>query len=304
MAASEQTRRRLLGTALAGVGVALADRDEALAAAKGGRSATSLVTVGKTGVETSFLAQGTGFSGGGRASDHSRLGIKGFERLLRHALDRGIRFIDSADMYGTHEYVKRTLKGVPRERYTLLTKIWPRPAHWTNASADGKPEVDRIRKELGSDVLDVCLLHCMMNAQWATEFARQRDGLADLKSKGIIRALGVSCHDHGALKVAAADPWVDVIFARINHKGGAAYDCDDTASAIAETLKTARANGKFVVGMKIFGAGKLTAPADKDASLAFVIGNDLVDAMTIGALSTEETDDTIARVNKALRNRG
>lgn len=299
------TRRQILGTALAGVGLGLAEKGAAIAATPaGGRTVASLVSVGKTGVQASFLAQGTGVNGGGRASDHTRMGLPAFEKLLRHSLDRGIRFLDMADSYGTHEYVKRTLKPVPRERVTLLSKVWPKSTHWNNASPDGRAEVDRIRKELSTDYLDVCLLHCMLDANWAKDFARQRDGLAEQKSKGAVRALGVSCHDHGALKVAASDPWVDVIFARINHKGGSEYSCDDTASAIAETLKTARRNGKFVVGMKIFGAGKLTSPADKDASLAFVIGNDLVDAMTIGTVSPQETDDTIARVNKALRARG
>ena len=62
----------------------------------------------------------------------------------------------------------------------------------------------------------------MQNVQWPTEFERIRDELSQLKDKGVIRATGVSCHDLGALKVAAEHPWVDVIFARINHKGGEA----------------------------------------------------------------------------------
>ena len=99
--------------------------------------------------------------------------------------------------------------------------------------------------------------------------------------------MGVSCHDFGALKVAAAHPWVDVIFARINHKGGREYSCDASAPEVAEVLKTARANGKAVVGMKIFGAGKLVTPEEKDASLSYVFGNDLVDAVTIGMLTQE-----------------
>jgi hypothetical protein len=100
------------------------------------------------------------------------------------------------------------------------------------------------------------------------------------------------------LKTAATHPWVDVIFARINYKGGPDYSMDGTAEQIAETLKLARANGKAVVGMKIFGAGKLTEPEQKDTSLQFVWGNKLVDAITIGMLSKEQFDDTIMRVGK------
>jgi predicted aldo/keto reductase-like oxidoreductase len=108
-------------------------------------------------------------------------------------------------------------------------------------------------------------------------------------------------YNHGALKVAATDPWVDVIFARINHMGGNKYACDDTVEAVTQTLKLARANGKAVVGMKIFGAGKLVKSEEKDASLRYVIGNNLVDAMTIGMLSTAQVDDTVQRINRTIK---
>ena len=98
--------------------------------------------------------------------------------------------------------------------------------------------------------------------------------------------MGVSCHDFGALKVAAEHPWVDVIFARVNYKCGTEYSCDGTVEEVSDVLKTARKNGKAVVGMKIFGAGKLTKPEEKDASLKYVFTNDLVDAITVGMLKT------------------
>ena len=50
-------------------------------------------------------------------------------------------------------------------------------------------------------------------------FERIRDELSELKQKGAVRAVGVSCHDHEALKVAAAHPWVDVVLARRQHAG-------------------------------------------------------------------------------------
>ena len=68
--------------------------------------------------------------------------------------------------------------------------------------------------------------------------------------------------------------------------------------AVSGVLKAARKNGKAVVGMKIFGAGKLVKPEEKDASLKFVFGNNLVDAITIGMLKTTEVDDTLKRMNQ------
>ena len=296
-------RRRFLKTGLAGAGLLVTSprlslgREVARPAVKGGADA---VTLGRTGIITSFLAFGTGMNGGNRSSDLTRLGQADFTRILRHGLDEGVRFLDLADLYGTHPFVREAVKGVPRDRYTLLTKIWPNKEDWVTPSGGARNEVDRFRRELGTDTLDVCLIHCMLNERWPEEHARVRDELSKLKEEGAVRAVGVSCHDHGALRRAADLPWVDVILARINHRGGAPFECDDTAEEIAKTLRRARANGKAVVGMKIFGAGKLTRPDDREASLRYVLGHALVDAMTIGMTAPGQVDDNLRALGRTL----
>ena len=296
-------RRRFLKTGLAGAGLLVTSprltlgREAARPAVKGG---ADTVTLGRTGVTTSFLAFGTGMNGGNRSSDLTRLGQAEFTRILRHGLDEGVRFLDMADLYGTHPFVREAVKGVPRDRYTLLTKIWPNKEDWVTPSGGAREEVDRFRRELGTDTLDICLIHCMLNERWPEDLARVRDELSKLKEEGAVRAVGVSCHDHGALRRAADLPWVDVILARVNHRGGAEFECDDTAEAIAKTLRRARANGKAVVGMKIFGAGKLTGPEDREASLRYVLGNGLVDAMTIGTTAPAQVDDNLRAIGRAL----
>lgn len=264
------------------------------------RTAGDIVKLGKTGIQSSFLAQGTGFNGGGHASDHTRLGQEGFTQLIHRSMDQGVNFWDTADLYGSHEFVRNALKGISRDKYVLLSKLWPRKENWLNPSGGATEEVNRFRKELGVETIDICLIHCMMNAQWPTEYERIREELATLKQKGAVRAVGVSCHDLGALKVAAENPWVDVILARINHMGGGRYSMDGTVEEISAVLRTARANGKAIIGMKIFGAGRLVKPEEKDASLKYVIGNDLIDAMTVGMLSKEQIDDTAKRIAAAV----
>ena len=74
------------------------------------------------------------------------------------------------------------------------------------------------------------------------------------------------------------------------------YSCDGSADEVAAVLKTARKNGKAVVGMKIFGAGKLVTPEEKDASLKYVFTNELVDAITVGMLNPEQVDDTLQHI--------
>jgi aryl-alcohol dehydrogenase-like predicted oxidoreductase len=294
-------RRRFLKTGLAGAGLLAAAPRLALAEAARPRlkSGVDAVTLGP-GVTTSFMAFGTGMNGGDQSSDLTRLGQKEFTRILRHGLDEGVRFLDLADLYGTHSFARVAVAGVPRDRYTVLTKIWPRKESWNTPSGGALAEVDRFRREIGTEMIDVCLIHCMTNDRWPEEYARIRDELSKLKDEGAVRAVGVSCHDFGAMEKAADLPWVDVILARINHRGGSAYHCDNTTEAVAATLRRARANGKAIIGMKIFGAGRLTQPDEREASLRYVLGQGLVDAMTIGTTAPEQFDDNLKAVARTL----
>jgi 1-deoxyxylulose-5-phosphate synthase len=291
----ECSRREFLKTSLTGAGALMA-APTLLGADAASFKGSDTVSLGRTGIKVSRLAQGTGFNGYSHSSEHTRQGKDKFDRLVRHSLDEGITFLDMADLYGSHPFVKDVIHGLPRNRYALLSKIWPRKEDWVTPSGGAKDEIDRFRQELGVDMIDVCLIHCMQNDKWATEYERIRDGLSEMKQKGAVRAVGVSCHDFGALKVAAGHPWVDVILARINHKGGGDYSCDAPADEVAAVLKTARKNGKAIVGMKIFGAGKLVKPEEKDASLKYVFTQGLVDAITVGMLKPEEVDDTLKRM--------
>lgn len=289
--------RRQFASVLGGAAAASAAPAAALASAL--PKAAELVTLGKSGVRVTRLAQGTGFNGGGRSSEHTRIGMKAFTSLVRRDIDLGVTFMDTADLYGSHQYLRRALDGVPREKYTVMTKIWPRTEYWNAYSGGAKEEVDRFRKELNTDFLEIVLLHCMMNDRWTQDFARGMDELNELKARGIVKAVGVSCHDFGALKVACASPWVDVILARINHVGKAAY-MDAAVEEVVPHLKQAKAAGKGIIGMKIFGAGRIHTPAERDASLRFVFGNGLVDAITVGMLSETEIHDTVSRIDKAF----
>ena len=159
-------RRDFLKASIAGAGL-LATAPRLLRAAEPvvHFNGTDIVELGKTGIKVSRLAQGTGFNGYNHSSEHTRQGKEAFDRLLRHSLDQGISFIDMADLYGSHPFVKDVVKGLPRNKLTLLSKIWPQKAEWVTPSGGAKEEVDRFRKELGTDYLDVCLIHCMQNAR-------------------------------------------------------------------------------------------------------------------------------------------
>jgi aryl-alcohol dehydrogenase-like predicted oxidoreductase len=194
------TRRQFLKTSVAGAGLLVAAPGllrAAEAATAAGFRGTDIVPLGKTGIKVSRLAHGTGFNGYNHSSALTRLGKEAFDRILHHSLDQGISFIDMADGYGSQPFVADVIKGLPRDKLVLLTKLWPRKETWNTPSGGAKPEIDRYRKELGVERIDVCLIHCLFNDQWPTEFERIRDELSELKQKGVVGAVGVSCHDLG-----------------------------------------------------------------------------------------------------------
>jgi predicted aldo/keto reductase-like oxidoreductase len=252
------------------------------------------VTLGKTGIKTTLLGMGTGFSGYNRSSNITRAGVA--ESIIRQAYEKGIRFFDCADSYGTHPFTKAALKGIPRENYTLGTKMW--------VTAGGIPEqerpdsqivVDRFRKELNTDYIDLVQLHCMTNGEWSDQQKRFMDGLENLKAKQIIRAHGVSVHSFDALKVASEHSWVDVIHVRIN-PFGEAMDQRDPA-LVVPVIEKFHKSGKGVIAMKLIGGGKLkNEPAKIEESLKFVLGLGTVDMIVIGFELPEQIDNYIERI--------
>jgi len=251
-------------------------------------SASDTVTLGSTGIKTSRLAMGTGTVGSGHHSHQTALGIKGLSDLLLNGYDHGLRFFDAADSYGSHPHVTEALKHLPRDRVTVLTKSWSRDAVGMRA------DLDRFRRELGTDYLDVCLMHCVNEGDWTDRFKGAMDVLSEAKQKGTIRAHGCSCHSIDALRAAAKSPWVEIDLARINPIG--AY-MDADPSTVVAVLREMKAAGKAVVGMKILGQGELRHRQDEAIQYALSLG--LLDAFTIGAESKAEQEDLIRRVAAA-----
>ena len=241
-------------------------------------SASDTVTLGGTGIKTSRLAMGTGTVGSGHHSHQTALGVQGLSDLLRNGYDHGLRFFDAADSYGSHPHVAEALKHVQRDKVTVLTKSWAR-------DADGmRADLDRFRKELGTDYLDVCLMHCVTEADWTDRYRGAMDVLSEAKQKGIIRAHGCSCHTIQALRAAAKSPWVEIDFARINPVGA---EMDADPATVVSVLKEMKTAGKAVVGMKILGQGALRNRQDEGIKYALSLG--LLDAFTIGAESKIRT---------------
>jgi diketogulonate reductase-like aldo/keto reductase len=291
--------RRAFNRGAAGAALAVGALPRFLSAAEAGgkRSAVDRVALGATKVRITRLGIGTGSQGGKVQRD---LGEEAFTKLVRHAWDRGIRYVDTADNYKMHGLVKKAIQGLPREELVLLTKMKWEPI------PDVAKELDRFRQELGVDYFDVVLIHCVQKESWAADLEKMRDGLSAAKEKGIVRAVGSSAHGLPGLRGAAACPWIDVQLARVNHKGhhmdgatGQWAEASDAPAAWTEIRKI-RAAGKGVLGMKLVGNGDFTDADDREKAVQAVVKSGCVDAMTIGFKSPAEVDEAIERIDRAL----
>ena len=248
-------------------------------------SAADVIGLGKTAIGTSRLACGTGTQGSNKQSHQTRLGIQGLADLLCHGYDQGLRFWDCADSYGSHPHVAAALKRVPREKVTVLSKSWARDPERMRA------DLDRFRRELSTEYLDILLMHCLTDDDWPEKYKGTMDAISEAQEKGIVRAHGVSCHTLGALSAAARSPWVQVVLARINPAGAYMDASPDRVVAVLREMRTA---GKGIVGMKILGQGELRNRPDEALKYALALG--LLDAFTIGAENKAEQEDLIRRI--------
>ena len=248
---------------------------------------TDVVTLGNTGIKSTVLGIGTGTRGG---SEQIGLGQAGFVRMARHAFERGIRYIDTADNYRTHLFVRFALEGLPRNEFFIQTKT---PAKHPEVA---KADIERFRKELKTPYIDCLLMHCMKTATWAEEMRPVMDVLMEAKDKERIRSFGISCHGWDPLSASTRTDWPQIQLARINPFG---IKMDGEPDDVAAELKKMHDAGRGVLGMKIFGEGACDTREKRLQSLKYVLGLGSVDAFTIGFSTPEQIDETLDLIEEA-----
>jgi len=289
-------RRQFIRTsAVAIAGTALLPH--ALAAATR-RTATDQVTLGNTGIKLSRLGIGTGSNNG---HEQTAQGKEAFIKMIRHGYDSGITYIDTAERYATFSWIADAIKGLPREKLFIQSKI-PTP------SDDILAAIDSHRKNFNTDYVDSMLVHCMTDAKWTDTWKRAMDGFNEAKEKKWIRAKGVSCHTIGALRTAVASDWTDTHLVRINPQGKY-MDADKSAwgpnasvevDPVMEQIKSMHAKGHGVIGMKIFGNGDFKDPADREKSIRFAMSKPEINAIVIGMINPTQIDEAIGKINSIL----
>jgi 1-deoxyxylulose-5-phosphate synthase len=297
------SRRDFLGQsaiALGATAVAVASPRGAhatpLAAGRKLTGAGDQVLLGKTGLKSSLLGIGTGSVGVKRSSNQVKLGQEKFTRLLGHAYEKGITYIDAADQYGSHLFVREAIKTlkIPRDKLFIQTKT-----RALNAEV-AKVDIDRFREELGVDYIDSLLMHCMTKGGWPSDMRPVMDMLNDAKAKGKVKAVGTSCHGMDPLKSASTCDWIDIDLARINPVGGKEGVMDGQPEDVVPCLRAMHEKGKGVLGMKILGEGKFKTPEKQRESLKFVLGLGCVDAFCIGFESPKQVDEICDLISEVL----
>ena len=263
-----------------------------------GGTATDWVTLGKSGVNVTRLAFGTGsFSG----RTQRELGQDQFTSLVRHAYDRGIRFFETAESYGEmHKMLGIALKGIPRDSYRLMSKVT------TTEGVNPQAKIDELRTLARTDYFDVMLLHYQHVATWPKDTVRWQDGVLEAKHKKAVIGHGASVHGLPALRQFPGNKWLEIAMIRVNHKG-TKMDAEDYntsgAGNVAEVVthvKQVRAEGMGVISMKLVGEGAFTTREDRQAAMKYAFRNAGVDCVTVGYKNTAEIDEAIENLNLAL----
>jgi predicted aldo/keto reductase-like oxidoreductase len=271
----------------------------ALSAAPTKRLASDWVTLGKSNVKVTRLAFGTGTASG---AVQRNLGQPEFTRLVRHAYDHGVRFFATAESYhGMSEMLAIALKGLPRDSDRLMTK------YSTPPTGDPAAKIDLFRQQLGTEYIDILLLHCLRPPTWATDYKGLQDEFAEAKSKKVILCQGASIHGLPALRTIPGNEFLDIAMIRMNHKGSH-MDTPETRDVnqpgnvdevVAHTKKV-HAQGMGVISMKLVGEGSFITAEDRDAAMKFAMNLGCVDAVTIGFKNTAEIDEAIERMNRVM----
>jgi predicted aldo/keto reductase-like oxidoreductase len=299
MNTKQLSRRQFLGTSAALAGAALFSPLNLFSAEKPKRTAVDQVALGKTGLQCSRLGFGAGSNSG---NVQRALGQETFNRLIRYAYDQGITYIDCAQSYRTFDWIGAAIKGLPREKLFLQSKIGGTPQ-------DVLAAIDRHRKVYDTDYIDSMLVHCMVKDGWTDAMKRVLDGFNEAKEKKWIRAKGVSCHSLPALQAATASDWTEIHLVRVNPQGAHIDTPVQTVNAksdethlnpVMKEIKTMHDKGRGVIGMKLIGNGDFKNPEDREKSIRFVMAQPEIDCVVIGFKSTDEIDEAIQRMNRAL----
>lgn len=232
--------------------------------------------LGQTGIKVSELCFGILPMGPLQAGISLEVGGE----LLLEAMEKGINFFDTAQMYGTYPHLRYAL-----DRYKGDIVITGKST--ASSYEDMAQAIDDGLAALGRDYYDVFLLHA---ARVGVDVLELRSGawqcLKDYKAKGLIRAIGVSTHNVNAVNMLADNCDTDIIFCLYNKVGLGLVD--GNAQEMLAAAANAATKGKGVYSMKLLAGGNLLNKITE--AISFGRKEDCFGAHAIGMIAPGELD--------------
>ncbi len=231
--------------------------------------------MGRTGIRVSRLCFGALTIGPLQAN----LPLKEGAALIRKALELGVNFIDTAEIYGTYPHIRLALRGWPGE-VVVASKCY---AYTRKGMAES---LEAARRGLERDVVDVFLLHEQESMLTIRGHWEAFECLLEAKEKGLVRAVGISTHCVEGVAAAAQLPEMDVIHPLLNVagvgiKGGGVQE-------MLAAIKRAAAAGKGIYAMKALGGGNLIGR--REEAFRFVLSVPEITAVAVGMSCPEEIE--------------
>ena len=240
--------------------------------------------LGKTGIMISRMCFGALIMGPLQANLPTKEGA----RVIQAAMERGVNFIDTAELYGTYDHIREAMKGSAK-RPVVATKSY---AYTTEGAAES---VEKARKGLDTDVIDIFMLH---EQESRLTLRGHRDALEfylNEREKGRIRAVGVSTHNIEVVRAITSMPEIDVVHPLINITGIGIGD--GTIDEMLTAVKDAYDCGKGVYSMKPLGGGNLLHSYEE--CMDFVLGLSYIHSIAIGMQHVDEVEMNCCRFEGA-----
>ncbi|SCY98144.1 aldo/keto reductase [Alkaliphilus peptidifermentans] len=249
--------------------------------------------LGNTGLQVSKLCFGSLTMGPLQANLTPDEGGK----LLRHSFEKGINFIDTAELYETYPHILKALNGYKRDEIIIASKSYA----YSKATAEAS--LKKALKEMKIDYIDIFLLHEQENENTIRGHNEALEYFVKMKEKGYIRAFGISTHHIAAVKASGSINEIEVIHPIVNMSGLGIQDgnIEDMLLAIDKAHKA----GKGIYGMKPLGGGNLLRSFKE--CFDFVLNISSLDSIAIGMQTIEEININISIANdgtcsEALKN--
>jgi predicted aldo/keto reductase-like oxidoreductase len=216
-------------------------------------------------------------------------------RVINRAIELGINFIDTADLYRTYPFIREALEIKPD--LIVSTKSY---AYDTKTARD---TLERALKGTGRDYIDIFMLHEQESPLTLKGHEEALRFFIRQKEKGVIRAVGISTHHVAAVRAAAKMNEIDVIHPILNFRGLGVVD--GTRQQMEQAIHQAWQAGKGIYIMKCLGGGHLLQYYEE--AMNYIISFPYAHSIALGMQRVEEVDANVeyfikGAVSKALRN--